>query len=125
MDHDVYTTNDAIGLVYVDLSPLFMRTAERDQENRDLVVQGWFPLYDTLRGVRGALCLVIKVPTATYSMYSLRIPYICICTCFAENCATRLSASLYGSFWWRAGRRARRAFSSGLGKSIPVEKLCS
>lgn len=61
MDHDVYTTNDAIGLVYVDLSPLFMRTAERDQENRDLVVQGWFPLYDTLRGVRGALCLVIKV----------------------------------------------------------------
>ncbi|CAN0076753.1 unnamed protein product [Ectocarpus sp. 13 AM-2016] len=61
MDHDVYTTNDAIGLVYVDLSPLFMRTAERDQESRDLTVQGWFPLYDTLRGVRGALCLVIKV----------------------------------------------------------------
>lgn len=62
MDHDVYTTNDAIGLVYVDLSPLFMRTAEQDQDNgRDLVVQGWFPLYDTLRGVRGALCLVIKV----------------------------------------------------------------
>lgn len=61
MDHDVYTTNDAIGLVYVDLSPLFMRTAGGDQESRDLVVQGWFPLYDTLRGVRGALCLVIKV----------------------------------------------------------------
>lgn len=61
MDHDVYTTNDAIGLVYVDLSPLFMRTADRDQENRDLAIQGWFPLYDTLRGVRGALCLVIKV----------------------------------------------------------------
>ncbi|CAN0426173.1 unnamed protein product, partial [Ectocarpus fasciculatus] len=61
MDHDVYTTNDAIGLVYVDLSPLFMRTAERDPESRDLTVQGWFPLYDTLRGVRGALCLVIKV----------------------------------------------------------------
>ncbi|CAM9485128.1 unnamed protein product, partial [Hapterophycus canaliculatus] len=62
MDHDVYTTNDAIGLVYVDLSPLFMRTAEREQDSqRDLVVQGWFPLYDTLRGVRGALCLVIKV----------------------------------------------------------------
>lgn len=61
MDHDVYTTNDAIGLVYVDLSPLLMRTAEREQENRDLVVQGWFPLYDTLRGVRGALCLAIKV----------------------------------------------------------------
>ena len=60
MDHDVYTTNDAIGLVYVDLSPLFMRTAERDQESRDLVVQGWFPVYDTLRGVRGSLCLVIK-----------------------------------------------------------------
>lgn len=62
MDHDVYTTNDAIGLVYVDLSPLFMRTAEREPDSqRDLVVQGWFPLYDTLRGVRGALCLVIKV----------------------------------------------------------------
>lgn len=62
MDHDVYTSNDAIGLVYVDLSPLFMRTAEQEQDSgRDLVVQGWFPLYDTLRGVRGALCLIIKV----------------------------------------------------------------
>lgn len=65
MDHDVYTTNDAIGLVYVDLSPLFMRTAEQEQDSgRDLVVQGWFPLYDTLRGVRGALCLIIKVGLA-------------------------------------------------------------
>lgn len=61
MDHDVYSSNDAIGLVYVDLSPLLMRTADGDGESRDLVVQGWFPLYDTLRGVRGALCLVIKV----------------------------------------------------------------
>lgn len=62
MDHDVYTSNDSIGLVYVDLSPLLMRTAEQEQDSgRDLVVQGWFPLYDTLRGVRGALCLVIKV----------------------------------------------------------------
>ena len=64
MDHDVYTSNDAIGLVYVDLSPLLMRTADGDGEGRDLVVQGWFPLYDTLRGVRGALCLAIKVQTS-------------------------------------------------------------
>lgn len=66
MDHDVYTSNDAIGLVYVDLSPLLMRTAEQEQDSgRDLVVQGWFPLYDTLQGVRGALCLVIKVSSGS------------------------------------------------------------
>ncbi|CAM9214727.1 unnamed protein product, partial [Discosporangium mesarthrocarpum] len=60
MDHDVYTTDDTIGLVYVDLSPLLMRTAD-DNDTRDLVVQGWLPIYDTLKGLRGSLCLVIKV----------------------------------------------------------------
>ncbi|CAM9963369.1 unnamed protein product, partial [Choristocarpus tenellus] len=60
MDHDVYTTDDTIGQVYVDLSPLLMRTAH-DQDTKDLVIQGWLPIYDTLRGVRGALYLAIKV----------------------------------------------------------------
>ena len=65
MDHDVYTSDDAIGLVHVDLSPLLMRIAEgadgeRGQAN-PLMIKGWFPIYDTLRGVRGELFLSAKL----------------------------------------------------------------
>ena len=60
MDHDVYTTDDTIGLVYVDINPLIMRTAHGGTD-RDRVIQGWFPLYDTLRGVRGQLHLIVKL----------------------------------------------------------------
>jgi hypothetical protein len=60
MDKDVYTADDAIGKVYVSLGPLLMRAADAT-ERGDLAIAGWFPLYDTLRGVRGELYLVIKV----------------------------------------------------------------
>lgn len=91
----------SIGLVYIDLNPLLMRTANLDggeEESTNVegknersgsvgasseklsnmvgggngcgnegtsrssgVVNGWFPLYDTLGGVRGELCLSIKL----------------------------------------------------------------
>ena len=60
MDKDVYTSDDAIGKVYINLGPLLMRAADATEKS-DLGVQGWFPLYDTLRGVRGELYLTIKV----------------------------------------------------------------
>lgn len=60
MDKDVYTADDAIGKVYMDLGPLLMRAAD-EEEQGDLCIKGWFPLYDTLRGVRGELYLVAKL----------------------------------------------------------------
>jgi hypothetical protein len=58
MEQDLYSS-EIIGVVYVDLNPLIMRTAHGS--DKDLVIQGWFPLYDSLRGVRGSLHVVIKL----------------------------------------------------------------
>jgi len=106
-------SNGSIGLVYIDLNPLLMRSANEDTEDKNEknddnddhqqqqqqvntpnttriersgsvgsssggelgnntggnvnvkeglgVIDGWFPLYDTLGGVRGELCLSIKL----------------------------------------------------------------
>ena len=105
-------SNGSIGLVYIDLNPLLMRSANEDTEDENEknddnddqqqvnnntpnttriersgsvgsssggelgnttggsganikeglgVIDGWFPLYDTLGGVRGELCLSIKL----------------------------------------------------------------
>ncbi|CAK4738250.1 unnamed protein product [Aphanomyces euteiches] len=53
MDHDVYTTDATIGIVYVDLNCILMKEG--------CSVQGWYPIYDTLLGVRGELNLVIRL----------------------------------------------------------------
>ncbi|OQR94613.1 hypothetical protein ACHHYP_01091 [Achlya hypogyna] len=53
MDHDVYTTDATIGAVYVDLNCILMKDG--------CSVQGWYPIYDTLLGVRGELSLVIRL----------------------------------------------------------------
>ena len=58
MDQDLYSA-ELIGGVFVDLNPLIMRTAY--DTDRDLAIQGWFPIYDTLRGVHGSLKLSIKL----------------------------------------------------------------
>ena len=55
----------SLGLVYVDLNPL-LRTSNTsdDEDQRGLVldsIDGYFPLYDTLSGVRGELGLSIKI----------------------------------------------------------------
>ena len=73
MDHDVYTSDDSVGIVHVDLSPLLMRidneggnehAASNDQPERGdkaKSIRGWFPIFDTLKGVRGELCVEIKL----------------------------------------------------------------
>lgn len=53
LDYDTITYNDAIGLVFVDLNSLL--ASQCDQIN------GWFPIFDTLRGVRGELCIQVKL----------------------------------------------------------------
>eukprot|EP01041_Mallomonas_annulata_P008408 gene8408-17329_t len=59
MDQDLYSS-EQIGGVFVDLNPLIMRTAN-GSDNRDLVIQGWLPIYDTMRGVHGSLKIIIKL----------------------------------------------------------------
>jgi C2 domain len=77
-DWDAMQSDESIGLVYIDLNPLLSIQAAREDEDshRDGsalrldawkggistgVIDGWFPLYDTLGGVRGELGLSIKL----------------------------------------------------------------
>ena len=80
---DAIGSDESIGLVYVDLNPLLTRTATEDYEGRNStdessagdrssrnagkgrlssgVIDGWFPVYDTLGGVRGELKVSVKL----------------------------------------------------------------
>lgn len=55
--------DESIGLVYVDLNPLLTQTASETDDSEGVAgnIDGWFPLYDTLGGVRGELNLSIKL----------------------------------------------------------------
>lgn len=56
MDHDIYTSHDAIGKVYICLNSL----ADSGQQATN-TMDGWFPIYDTLHGIRGQVHLTVKV----------------------------------------------------------------
>ena len=81
-DADALATDESIGLVYIDLNPLLTQTASLGFEGDDHetvgvlphtekknqppkpvggVLDGFFPLYDTLDGVRGELELSVKL----------------------------------------------------------------
>eukprot|EP01147_Barroeca_monosierra_P000567 gene567-3884_t len=52
-DHDRIGTDDVIGQVLIDLLPLGPYNGSQ--------ISGWFPIYDTLKGVRGSLAITIKL----------------------------------------------------------------
>ncbi|XP_041441721.1 C2 domain-containing protein 5 isoform X9 [Xenopus laevis] len=54
LDHDTYSANDAIGKVYIDIDPLLYTEAAT-------VISGWFPIYDTIHGIRGEISVIVKV----------------------------------------------------------------
>ncbi|KAJ3415693.1 hypothetical protein HDV05_004371 [Chytridiales sp. JEL 0842] len=54
MDYDQITYNDAIGAVFIDLNPLLAWDSNSQ-------ISGWFPIFDTLRGVRGEMNLQVKL----------------------------------------------------------------
>ncbi|XP_051785982.1 C2 domain-containing protein 5 isoform X6 [Erpetoichthys calabaricus] len=54
LDHDTYSANDAIGKVYIDIDPLLCSEAAT-------VICGWFPIYDTIHGIRGEINVSVKV----------------------------------------------------------------
>eukprot|EP00049_Salpingoeca_infusionum_P011003 m.190033 g.190033 ORF g.190033 m.190033 type:complete len:525 (+) comp14807_c0_seq1:153-1727(+) len=53
-DHDFVGNDDEIGQVAVDLKPML-------REEGSQQISGWFPVYDTLKGVRGSIALEIKM----------------------------------------------------------------
>ncbi|XP_050532078.1 C2 domain-containing protein 5 isoform X3 [Daktulosphaira vitifoliae] len=78
MDHDTYSANDAIGKVYFNLNPLLLPQptviqlsghqtladtliSNQSQTTGGSVVSGWFPVYDTMHGIRGEVHIIIKV----------------------------------------------------------------
>jgi hypothetical protein len=71
-DSEAMRMGESIGLVYIDLNPLLTQTAREDDYTRNSiskprqgiaagVIDGWYPLYDTLGGVRGELGLSVKL----------------------------------------------------------------
>ncbi|XP_055328766.1 C2 domain-containing protein 5-like isoform X2 [Paramacrobiotus metropolitanus] len=65
MDYDTYSSHDAIGKIYVDLTNILM------SENRTMFA-GWLPIYDTLLGIRGELKIEIRLISFCVDMKSLR-----------------------------------------------------
>ncbi|KAF4529026.1 hypothetical protein B566_EDAN016875, partial [Ephemera danica] len=83
MDYDVYSANDAIGKVYLDLNPLLLpststsgsaTTLPLHTENSEASLNsgsitsvagssfsGWVPVFDTMHGIRGEVNLTVKV----------------------------------------------------------------
>lgn len=83
MDYDVYSANDAIGKVYLDLNPLLLpstlnsgnaATLPLRTENSEASLtsgsvasvagssfSGWVPVFDTMHGIRGEVNLIVKV----------------------------------------------------------------
>ncbi|KAJ3290886.1 hypothetical protein HK104_006469 [Borealophlyctis nickersoniae] len=54
MDYDQITYNDSIGTVYVDLNPLLSWDSTSQ-------INGWIPIFDTLRGIRGDINVQIRL----------------------------------------------------------------
>eukprot|EP00055_Hartaetosiga_balthica_P014810 m.83568 g.83568 ORF g.83568 m.83568 type:complete len:1062 (-) comp8694_c0_seq2:261-3446(-) len=52
-DHDKIGQDDAIGQITIDLLPLVPYNGSK--------ISGWFPIYDTLNGVRGQLAVTVKL----------------------------------------------------------------
>ncbi|KAF9203563.1 hypothetical protein BGZ49_006276 [Haplosporangium sp. Z 27] len=54
LDYDAITANDSVGSVFIDLNPLL-------PVNSPWQISGWFPIYDTIRGVRGEVNVQVKL----------------------------------------------------------------
>ncbi|XP_022241203.1 C2 domain-containing protein 5-like, partial [Limulus polyphemus] len=79
MDYDTYSANDAIGKVYVNLNPLLYKQSG--------FLSGWYPIYDTMHGIRGEVNMAVKVDLfsdtnkyresscGVHFFYSPRIPH--------------------------------------------------
>ncbi|KAJ3075681.1 hypothetical protein HDU98_007238 [Podochytrium sp. JEL0797] len=58
LDYDQITYSDAIGAVFIDLNPLLAWDSNQRDSNS---LSGWFPLFDSLRGVCGEIFITVKL----------------------------------------------------------------
>ncbi|CAG5115440.1 unnamed protein product, partial [Candidula unifasciata] len=76
LDYDTYSAHDTIGKVYIDLNPLLSR------ENSN-IISGWFPIYDTMQGLRGELNIQVRVELFSdfnkFRQSSCGIQFFCTC----------------------------------------------
>eukprot|EP00118_Oscarella_pearsei_P012481 m.92430 g.92430 ORF g.92430 m.92430 type:complete len:987 (+) comp36731_c0_seq28:28-2988(+) len=54
MDYDTISAHDTIGRVYIDLTPLALEDGSKG-------ISGWYPIFDTMHGIRGELNVQIRV----------------------------------------------------------------
>ena len=92
MDHDTYTAHDAIGKVYIPLSSLATSDTPLTSMN------GWYPIFDTLHGIRGSVHVVVKVEVlkARYSS-SLAVQFF---TCELAT-PTNVVVQIINNYWDR------------------------
>eukprot|EP01138_Halocafeteria_seosinensis_P011276 gb/GECG01011518.1/.p1 GENE.gb/GECG01011518.1/~~gb/GECG01011518.1/.p1 ORF type:complete len:1646 (+),score=234.79 gb/GECG01011518.1/:1-4938(+) len=57
MDKDVITADDIIGFVMLPLEPLLVRREGKDGQE----LSGWFPIYDTIEGIRGEIEVTVRL----------------------------------------------------------------
>eukprot|EP00288_Rhodomonas_lens_P016307 CAMPEP_0177702132 /NCGR_PEP_ID=MMETSP0484_2-20121128/6978_1 /TAXON_ID=354590 /ORGANISM="Rhodomonas lens, Strain RHODO" /LENGTH=846 /DNA_ID=CAMNT_0019213405 /DNA_START=305 /DNA_END=2842 /DNA_ORIENTATION=+ len=66
-DYDVLSADDVIGTVYVHLNSLYegvdrqQRRTEEGGQKQKKKISGWFPIYDTLRGICGELQVTVYI----------------------------------------------------------------
>lgn len=70
MDYDTYSSNDSIGKIYINLSPLLHsltldKPTQTSSTGKGSVMSGWIPVYDTMNGVRGEVNIIVKVDLFT------------------------------------------------------------
>lgn len=56
--------NDAIGKVNISLNPLLLPSLDASvqlKSGKGAVMQGWLPVYDTMRGIQGEINIIVKV----------------------------------------------------------------
>eukprot|EP00123_Amoebidium_parasiticum_P021357 comp65939_c0_seq1/m.48006 comp65939_c0_seq1/g.48006 ORF comp65939_c0_seq1/g.48006 comp65939_c0_seq1/m.48006 type:complete len:284 (-) comp65939_c0_seq1:8-859(-) len=53
-DYDKISSDDAIGKVYISLGSLLLA-------DKPMQLAGWYPIYDTIRGIRGEINIAVKI----------------------------------------------------------------
>lgn len=64
MDYDTISSDDAIGTVFIDLNSLLAWEADEIDDSTTVdegQIDGWFPIYDNLRGIRGEIHIIVKI----------------------------------------------------------------
>ena len=85
MDKDQYSRDDEIGRVSFFLEPLVTQALQRSSMKKS--IQGWFPIYDTLEGLRGELLIGVRGACAAFGNWHDRgSRFNCLCLGARRNC---------------------------------------